>query len=376
MYTGRIDEGFYRGGARSLIRKLKYLASGERTNMEHTELEKKNHATVGWDTVNALGLHAIALGLSTLVLSSLAGGGDDDETLLGILAIISLGTYDEYISTHPILGPSNWLYKTFWRKPLEKPGDEQGAATLTVKYGLHVLTGASLRSFDQIGDVLFDTKNFTDPFEPYYVQRREQGGISDFYTRNTTEGVPRALASAMKLYGIESGLEPFSDPTRRLQDMLKLNPMLGQKDPLGDYVQIQAKLRDVKKEIFARDIDDIKKFESGDWTGMSSPDTKKQVELILKYDALNTLKVQMEMNNRYIRKALEEKEQSSYEGNQESDRLDKNIELLTGRTKAKRPKSVESEINKLKEKTWNELRFQQTFPPPAEDTTSSNMNFD
>ena len=379
LYSGRIEEGFYKGGGRSLIRKLRYLANKERLNLGYTEIEKQNHATIARDTLNALGLHFITLGLTSLAL---AGADDDDEEsnfLLGTAANVSFGTYLEYVTINPVITVPNLIYKFGWRDPLDKPGDEQGATVKALKYLIHAVTGATLNSVDQTYDALFDWKNFTDPFGEYYVQRREAGGISEFYTPKATKGMPRIAAVGMRVYGVESGLKSFLEPKRKLQDMLRLNPMIGLPDPLGDYVQLEKRMIEVKKEMFARNIEDIKYFESGNWDKVSKPVFEEKGKLLLEYTMLSVKKQVMESSNSYLRKAKLEKDISSYEGQEEKRRLDDMMEFVIGTKEIKLPKDEKFEFEKKKEKAWNDLNlelFKQSASSFTKDLQSQNMNPD
>jgi hypothetical protein len=376
MYTGKIVEGFYKGGGRSLVRKMRYLTSGERVSLGYTEIEKENHRKVLWDNINAIALHGITLGLTSLVVAGLGGGGDEEESkLLAILAMISLGTYDEYISLHPILGPSNWTYKTFFRKPLDRPGDEQGVATLGVKYGLYMVAGSQMRSYDQLYDALFNWRNLTNPFEPYYVQRRDVGGNSPFYTPDPIEGLPRAAAVAMQFYGLELGLKPFAEPNKRVMNMLKLNPMLGMNDPLGDYVQTDKKIIELKREILRRNTSDNVKFLQGRWDEMSKVDIETMVEKTAELRQLQAMKNVLEMDNPFLQGAKLEKEMSAFEGQQDAKTLDFMMETFFGDVLPKMPPHPKKEMLKAQEKLFQELR-KSRVKVGYEDYKTQNMNFD
>jgi len=354
LYTGNIEEGFYRTGGRSLVRKMRYLANGERMNLGSTAFEQEKYQRIWRDNLNVIGLHALSLGMITLALSM--GGGGDDDRLLSILAIISLGTYDEYISLHPVLAPLNWTYKTFFRKPLAKPGEEQGTITSGVKHGLYSLMGPQMRSFDQIYDAVFDWRNLTDPLEPYYEQRKDYRGISLINTPKPTQGLPRLLAMGMKIYGVEMGLKPIYEPKKRLLDVLKINPMMGMPDPLGDYVQVEKKLDGLQEEMLRRDVDDLLNFINGDWDKMSKPDVESLKEQVAEWGALKVDKMLMEQTNPIINAYNVERKISAYEGQQDMKQLEKLLQKFYDVTLPKAPKDESYEMQKLLEKQFQKRR--------------------
>ena len=357
LYTGNLEGGFYREGGKSLIRKIRYLTAGERIDLGSTEFEKEKHRRIFRDTMNVVGLHAISLGLSTLMLMGLGGGGDDDPSkLLAILTIISLGTYDEAISLHPILAPANWTYKTFFRQPLARPGDEEGGASSAIRHGLYALFGPQMRSFDQMFEAILDWRNITDPFEPYYEQRRDMGGNSIVNTPAPTRGLPRILAMAMKYYGVESGLKPLYAPRKRVMDMLKLNPMIGMPDPLGDYVQIQQKISDLQKEILKRDPQDNIYFMKGEWDKMSKPDVQAMMPKVAEWGSLKVTKMLMEVENPVLEAAKMEKDLSAYEGAQDVKQLEKMLQDFYDVTLPKAPKNEQTEFYKEVEKAFQKNR--------------------
>lgn len=357
LYTGNLEGGFYAQGGKSLLRKIRYLVAGERMDLGSTEFEKEKHQRIFRDTLNVVGLHAISLGLTSLLFMGLGGGGDDDPSkLLSILAIISLGTYDEAISLHPLLAPSNWIYKTFFRQPLARPGDEEGGASSTVRHGLYALFGPQMRSFDQIFEAIFDSRNITDPFEPYYEQRRDMGGNSIVNTPAPTRGLPRVLAMAMKFYGVESGLKPFYAPRKRVMDMLKLNPMLGMHDPLGDYLQIQQKISALQKDILARDPQDNIYFMEGEWDKMSKPDVEEMKTKVAEWGVLKVEKMMMESTNPVIEAAKMEKDISAYEGSQDVKQLEFMLQDFYDIKLPKAPKNEQTEFYKSVEKAFQKNR--------------------
>jgi len=354
LYTGNIEEGFYRTGGRSLVRKMRYLKSGERMNLGSTEFEQEKYQRIWRDNLNVIGLHALSYGLISLVLS-LGGGGDDDQ-FLSILSIIALGTYDEYISLHPVLAPVNWTYKTFFRKPLAKPGEEQGTITSGVKHGLYSLMGPQMRSFDQVYDALFDWRNLTDPLEPYYEQRKDYRGISIVNTPAPTLGLPRIVAMGMKVYGVEMGLKPIYEPKKRVQDLLKINPMVGMQDPLGDYVQVEKKIDQLQQDMLTRDIDDLVKFTEGRWDEMSKPDVEKLKEQAAQWATLQLDKMYMEQTNSTINMYNVERKVSAYEGQQDKKSIEKMLKNFYDVTLPKAPKDQSYEMQKEIEKAYQSQR--------------------
>jgi|LakMenE01Jun11ns_1017448.scaffolds.fasta_scaffold9959681_42 hypothetical protein len=357
LYTGNLEGGFYAEGGKSLLRKMRYLVAGERMDLGSTEFEKEKHQRIFRDTLNVVGLHAISLGLTSLLFMGLGGGGDDDPSkLLSLLAIISLGTYDEAISLHPLLAPANWTYKTFFRQPLARPGDEEGGASSAVRHGLYALFGPQMRSFDQIFEAIFDSRNITDPFEPYYEQRRDMGGNSIVNTPAPTRGLPRVLAMAMKYYGVESGLKPFYAPRKRVMDMLKLNPMLGMQDPLGDYVQIQQKISDLQKDILKRDPQDNVYFMEGEWDKMSKPDVEEMKSKVAEWGVLKVEKMMMESSNPVIEAAKMEKDISAYEGSQDVKQIEFMLQDFYDVKLPKAPKNEQTEFYKSVEKAFQKNR--------------------
>ncbi len=357
LYTGNLEGGFYAEGGKALIRKMRYLVAGERMDLGSTEFEKEKHQRIFRDTMNVVGMHAISLGLTSLLFMGLGGGGDDDPSkLLALLAIISLGTYDEAISLHPILAPANWSYKTFFRQPLARPGDEEGGASSTIRHTLYALFGPQMRSFDQMFEAILDWRNVTDPFEPYYEQRRDMGGNSIVNTPAPTRGLPRILAMGMKYYGVESGLKPFYAPRKRVMDMLKLNPMLGMQDPLGDYVQIQQRISDLQKEILKRDPQDNVYFMEGEWDKMSKPNVEEMKSKVAEWGVLKVEKMMMESTNSVIEAAKMEKDISAYEGSQDVKQLEKMLQDFYDIKLPKAPKNEQTQFYKEVEKTFQKYR--------------------
>lgn len=354
LYTGNLEEGFYRTGGKALIRKMRYLASGERMDLGSTEFEQEKYQRIWRDNLNVIGLHALSLGLVALALG---GGGDDESPLLSLLAIIGLGTYDEYVSLHPVIAPMNWTYKTFFRKPLAKPGEEQGTITSGVKHGLYTLMGQQMRSYDQIYDALFDWRNITDPMEPYYEQRKDYRGISFLNTPKPTKGLPRVVAMGMKVYGIEMGLKPFYEPKKRVMDMLKLNPMVGMQDPLGDYIQVEKKIQDLQEEMLRRDIGDLINFAEGNWDQMSKPNGPKIKKQVAQWGALQLEKQLMEQENKVLAKYELERKFSSYEGQQDRKALETMLTDFYNIELPKAPKNQQYEIFKEIEKVYQAQRI-------------------
>ena len=314
LYTGNVEEGFYRTGGRSLVRKMRYLTSGERMNLGVSAFEKEKYERIVRDNINTIGLHAISWGLTSLALSA-AGGDDEDEgsVIANLLAFIGFTTYDEYVSLHPIIGPTNYIYKAAFRKPLSR-GQEEGTIESVAKAVGYTLLGSQVASYDAVVDAVFDWKTLTDPMSPYYEQRRDgTGGVSE-YTSKVTGGLPRIAAAGLKLYGVESGLKPFFDSRRALETRLKLTPMVGIKDPLGDYIQIQKKITELSREILARSPQDREYFLKGEFDKIRLPDKESFRKDMQTWVDLNNAKAVMETINPTIRMMKREKDASTQEG--------------------------------------------------------------
>jgi hypothetical protein len=148
--TGTLDRGFYSELAAQLGRNLKYLIFQEGLTFGKTQHQKERLARTAWDTGISLGLHALSASFVGYALSALVaslGGGDEDDPYWSILfAIMLLGTYDEYTSVHPIIGPANFYIKTFEQKPLQKYGAEETPLESGVRHGANVLFGQQARS--------------------------------------------------------------------------------------------------------------------------------------------------------------------------------------------------------------------------------------
>jgi hypothetical protein len=377
LYTGNIEEGFYRAGGKAIVRKLQYLSNRERTNLGSTALEKEKYERIVRDTGNALGLHLLSYSLIGMVLANLSGG-DGEDKVLSLLALIALGTYDEYISLHPILAPSNYIYKTFFRRPLDKPGEDREGVSSVVKHGLYTVFGQQMRSYDQIYEAVFDWKNVTDPFGEYYEQRRGGiGGKSVVNTPKPTAGLQRWQAVLLKVYGVELGLKPFTEPKKRVQDILKLSPMLGLKDPLGDYVQNDKKIQELQKDLLARDLGNIEKYEAGDLTALKSENIQEFRTNLLEWAERRLAKVEMQDKNYVIRNYEEEKKIAAKEGQESRKVLDKLLKVaMPGMSipEAEKSESYEESISREKRYTIDlirTLKSQLRELEPVEDSSFS-----
>jgi hypothetical protein len=353
LYTGNVEEGFYKTGGKSLVRKMRYLASGERVSLGTTQFDKEKHQRILRDNINAVGLHAFAWGLTTFAL---AGGGDDDEesTLAYLLAMVGFTTYEEYLGMHPVMTPANYAYKVFFRKPLSK-GPEEGALESFSKGIAYTILGSQVASYDAMFDALFDYKTLTDPMSPYYEQRRGgTGGVTE-YTSKVTGGMPRILALAFKAYGAEQGLKPFFDSRRALETRLKLTPMLGMPDPLGDYVQVEKELTELSREMLKRTPEDLIYVSKGQFNKISLPDKKEFIAQRDRWIELNNLKATMETYNPTIKMMKREKDLSSYEGTQQSAMIDK-FAIESGKPVYTAPKNEWTTYYKQLEKIFNTER--------------------
>ena len=328
LYTGNIEEGFYRAGAKALVRKLQYLAHGERSNLGSTELEKERYQRVAGDTANALGLHLIAQSLIGMVLANLQGGDDEDKTL-SYLALIALATYDEYVSLNPIIFTANFIYKIRWRRPLDKPGEDREEISSLFKHGLYMMFGQQMRSYDQIYEAVFDWKNITDPFGEYYEQRRGGvGGKSVVNTPKPTRGLQRWQAVLLKVYGVELGLKPLMEPKRRVQEMLKLSPMLGLPDRLGDYTQNDKKIQELQKTLSQRDLTKLKQYEEGDLSALRVADVEEFKVDLLEWAERRAYKIKMQEENYVIGNYEEEKKIAAREGQDARKVLDRLVPIV------------------------------------------------
>ena len=354
LYTGKVEEGFYKTGGKSLVRKMRYLASGERASLGTTQFDKEKHERILRDNVNALGLHAMAWGLTTLALA--AGGDDEDSWLAYLIAMIGFTTYEEYVGMHPVIGPANYIYKAGFRKPLSK-GPEEGVLESVTKSVAYSLLGSQVASYDALFDGLFDYKTITDPMSPYYEQRRGGYGGKSEYTPKATEGLPRILALGMKVYGVEQGLKPFVDSRRALETRLKLTPMLGMKDPLGDYVQVQKKLTNLSRQMLERDPQDLDYVIKGEYSKIKTPSKEELITQLNEWIDLQNEKETMEMYNPTIRMMKREQELSAAEGTQDK-ALIESLAKRTGKPVYEAAKDPWTVYYKEVFKVYNEARRQ------------------
>jgi len=160
----------------------------------------------------------------------------------------------------------------------------------------------------------------------------------------------------MKYYGVESGLKPFYAPRKRVMDMLKLNPMLGMQDPLGDYVQIQQRISDLQKEILKRDPQDNVYFMEGEWDKMSKPNVEEMKSKVAEWGVLKVEKMMMESTNSVIEAAKMEKDISAYEGSQDVKQLEKMLQDFYDIKLPKAPKNEQTQFYKEVEKTFQKYR--------------------
>jgi hypothetical protein len=353
LYTGKVEEGFYRTGGKSLVRKMRYLASGERKSIGTTQFDKEKHERIFRDNINLMGLHALAWATTKLAL---AAGGDDDDWLIHLLAMISFTTYEEYAGTHPVAAPANYTYKVVFRKPLSK-GPEEGIVESAAKGVAYTILGSQVASYDALFDALFDYKALTDPMSPYYEQRRGGYGGKSEYTPKATEGLPRILALGMKVYGVEQGLKPFVDSRRALETRLKLTPMLGIQDPLGDYLQVQKKLTNLSRQMLERGPEDLDYVIKGEYSKIKTPSKEELITQLSEWIDLQNEKETMEMYNPTIRMMKREQELSAAEGTQDK-ALIESLAKRTGKPVYEAAKDPWTVYYKEVFKVYNEARRQ------------------
>jgi hypothetical protein len=235
-----------------------------------------------------------------------------------------------------------------------------------------------MRSYDQIYEAVFDWKNVTDPFGEYYEQRRGGiGGKSVVNTPKPTAGLQRWQAVLLKVYGVELGLKPFTEPKKRVQDILKLSPMLGLKDPLGDYVQNDKKIQELQKDLLARDLGNIEKYEAGDLTALKSENIQEFRTNLLEWAERRLAKVEMQDKNYVIRNYEEEKKIAAKEGQESRKVLDKLLKVaMPGMSipEAEKSESYEESISREKRYTRDlirTLKSQLRELEPVEDSSFS-----
>jgi hypothetical protein len=264
--TGTLDRGFYSELAAQLGRNLKYLIFQEGLTFGKTQHQKERLARTAWDTGISLGLHALSASFVGYALSALVaslGGGDEDDPYWSILfAIMLLGTYDEYTSVHPIIGPANFYIKTFEQKPLQKYGAEETPLESGVRHGANVLFGQQARSLTDMYDALdmLSEGKLTDPYVEQYSDKYQIRNNASMF-----EGLPLWQAAGLKFIGFEAGAKPFGDPAKRLLTELKYKPMIGIPNPIGEVTLIDKRMDEIK-DVFKREpelmskLNEIKDF--------------------------------------------------------------------------------------------------------------------
>ena len=251
--TGTLDRGFYSELAAQLGRNLKYLIFQEGLTFGKTQHQKERLWRTAWDTGITLGLHALSASLVGYALSALmasAGGDEEDDPYWSILfAIIMLGTYDEYTSVHPIIGPVNFYIKTFEQKPLQKYGAEETPLESGVRHGVNVLFGQQARSLTDMYDALdmLSEGKLTDPYVEQYSDKYQLRNNASMF-----EGLPLWQAAGLKFTGFEAGAKPFGDPAKRLLTELKYKPMVGIPNPIGEVTLIDKRMDEIK-DVFKRE---------------------------------------------------------------------------------------------------------------------------
>jgi hypothetical protein len=270
--------------------------------------------------------------------------------------MIGFTTYEEYVGMHPVIGPANYIYKAGFRKPLSK-GPEEGVLESVTKSVAYSLLGSQVASYDALFDGLFDYKTITDPMSPYYEQRRGGYGGKSEYTPKATEGLPRILALGMKVYGVEQGLKPFVDSRRALETRLKLTPMLGMQDPLGDYLQVQKKLTNLSRQMLERGPEDLDYVIKGEYSKIKTPSKEELITQLSEWIDLQNEKETMEMYNPTIRMMKREQELSAAEGTQDK-ALIESLAKRTGKPVYEAAKDPWTVYYKEVFKVYNEARRQ------------------
>jgi hypothetical protein len=153
--------------------------------------------------------------------------------------------------------------------------------------------------------------------------------------------------------------------------------MLGLKDPLGDYVQNDKKIQELQKDLLARDLGNIEKYEAGDLTALKSENIQEFRTNLLEWAERRLAKVEMQDKNYVIRNYEEEKKIAAKEGQESRKVLDKLLKVaMPGMSipEAEKSESYEESISREKRYTRDlirTLKSQLRELEPVEDSSFS-----
>jgi len=251
LNTGNIEKGYNREVLSYL--RLLVLGGSDMANQATTDQQKSRMRTAATNLVGMLAVQQALITTMGILAKSL--DPDDDEStspFLAFMANLMQGIHDELTTFSPI-GAANWAYKSFYQTPTKQPQESNSAARIK-QLSWSLFGGTTQASVDALSP-LFDGDVWSDPFGSY--SRKYSNGLPDsFSTPTALAGKSNVLAAFMIYTGLESGMSQFTQPEKKLYNVLKYNPRLDlteerriKLDPMGTYNQLSERVSEIKGQL-------------------------------------------------------------------------------------------------------------------------------
>ncbi|WP_395772663.1 hypothetical protein [Arenimonas sp.] len=402
--TGRLDEGSYGVFMGALRRSVLGLnTKGKSLSMDYRWSEREKEATsrviqhMGASTI----MYTLSYYFANVAMAALKGAGDDDEQDWEkyLLAILLLGSFNEYAGTlNPVYSPLI-QYNKFKTDPLKKSYEKEGLGSKAFRVGYTALFGQQINAIDKIldgygligktiGTIPRDAKRwyegkgtFGDIFDEPYAEISGDGyGYVLPHARvKAYEGESAWAVGLSKVSGVEVGIKSMDFGTKLIQQV-SFTPAPGLTNPVGQMNTILSRLDELEKNFNRLSAEDLMAVEKNilryDYNPKKDKVTAVPNETLLNYkmnlaDNDEIAKILQEVSllsaerdrllsskegYAYLRNYEENKRAAAAIGKSRSDFFDSMTESVTGYSKPKFQKSQELYENEARASLYLQLR--------------------
>lgn len=251
VITGTLDEGFYRtflNALRKQMSSLRIQSNQLSLDYSYTEREKAAAHRVAINLGNTAVLYMTTRLLATLAMAMIGDEEEDGslEWIVSLLALMSLGSLDEYATLNPIIGPTTF-YNKLKTDPLKKGYEDKGFFDSFGRSAIYAWFGQQTRALDQmlegfgiIGEGIVDLATGN---APTYVERSRKGKGGEVPNPRVPfyRGRSKFLVGASKASGVEL-LIKSGYPGKKLEQLTKFTPIIGMPNPQG---RLNVLLKDI-----------------------------------------------------------------------------------------------------------------------------------
>jgi hypothetical protein len=346
-------------------------------------------------------MYTLSYYFANVAMAALKGAGDDDEQDWEkyLLAILLLGSFNEYAGTlNPVYSPLI-QYNKFKTDPLKKSYEKEGLGSKAFRVGYTALFGQQINAIDKIldgygligktiGTIPRDAKRwyegkgtFGDIFDEPYAEISGDGyGYVLPHARvKAYEGESAWAVGLSKVSGVEVGIKSMDFGTKLIQQV-SFTPAPGLTNPVGQMNTILSRLDELEKNFNRLSAEDLMAVEKNilryDYNPKKDKVTAVPNETLLNYkmnlaDNDEIAKILQEVSllsaerdrllsskegYAYLRNYEENKRAAAAIGKSRSDFFDSMTESVTGYSKPKFQKSQELYENEARASLYLQLR--------------------